>query len=111
MALLTAIMALASFVVAMNGFSAGVAAVQFLWPSGRRRGARVLIAVTWAALVAIGWSIPLMPAKIAGGSTPVVYYVMATGFLFAFIMILSLPGALIVSRKLERQSAPIRAFE
>jgi hypothetical protein len=101
-------------IVAFNLCAAGVAAVLHAWRSKMRRRGRIVAAAAAtgvlpastlivAGLVEIGWptSSPEEPLVVA----------LAFALVMGLTMIVSLPGAFLVARKLESPGEDYRAFE
>ena len=99
-------------VVGLNGFAAGLAAMLFLWRSRMRRGARIVTASTVAGLLPASVFLPIMftEPEFMGGEG-------ALGFGIGFVVTLavagavSLPGAILICRKLASPGDDYRAFE
>jgi hypothetical protein len=98
-------------IVGLNGFAAGIVTVLYLWRRQQRRGTRVLAAVMLTALLPASLMAPGMLMSASAGATAPVGMLVGTAFLFAAAMVVSLPGALIVARKLEAPGDEFRAFE
>jgi hypothetical protein len=99
------------FLVLLNGFAAGTAAVLHVWRSGQSRQSR---AVTAAAITGLVPAIMMIPAIIAQGSFEVpslVGSIVGIAVLCGLTMAVSLPGALIIARKLDGPGNAYAAFE
>lgn len=96
----TAIVLLLSAVL-LNGFSAGIAAALFLWREGMARGQRIAFAA-----LATGVTVCLLVVAIVlvdqGIDDDPVTSVIAMLFFVAVGAVMSLPGAVIISRRIER---------
>ena len=95
--------------VGLNGFAAGVAAVLHIWRRGMRRRTRVLLASVAGGLLPVS---PLLAFAFGGEVTgePRVLVIVA-GVFSAAAVVASLPGAVIVARRLEGPGDAVRAFE
>ena len=97
-------------VLALNASSAGVAALLHCWPGRFGRGGRIVLAglVAGSLPASIMIVVPLAQGG-AGGQTA--YWILASGLVFAVAVGLSLPGAIVVTRRLARPGEDYRAFE
>jgi len=98
-------------VIGLNGFAAGIVTVLHLWKRCQSRGGKVLIAAVSSALLSTGIIGPrLLFLSSAGGTTPAM---IALGAIIMFVvaMAASLPGAIIVARKLEAPDDVYRTFD
>ena len=96
-------------VLALNGFAAGVAAL-FYARKSMRGGSRNLLAAALAGLLPASLVIVVPLAQAGAGEEPYIW-LLAFAILFAVSTGVSLPGAIIVSRKLEKPGDEFRAFE
>ena len=92
----------ALFVIGVNGFAAGIAALFYIWRRRIRRGGRILP----AALIAV---IGVTEEGFSGEGPFIV--ALAFGLLLAVGSVLSLPGAILVAQGLERPGNEFKAFE
>lgn len=94
----------------LNGASAGVAALLHCWLSRFGRGARILSAALAAGALPASMLIvvPLADPETAGQPS---YWITAVALVFAVGGAASLPGAILVTRKLARPGEDYRAFE
>jgi hypothetical protein len=101
-------------VLGLNGFAAGMAAALYIWRRGMRRGARIASASTLAGLLPASIFIVAGASELFGASAlseePVVW-VVVVGLVLVVAGVVSLPGALVVGRKLEQPGSEYRAFE
>jgi hypothetical protein len=98
-------------IVILNGCAAGVVAILHAWRSSMRRGGRVIVAVAVTASLP---AIMFVPAFIGDSLNPAeepVVMVIAMSAIFVVAFVTSLPGAVIVARKLEAPGDEFRAFE
>ena len=95
--------------VGLNGFAAGVVAVLHIWSSATPRRTRIVSAGAATALLTAS---PLLALALGGEVTgePLVLVVLV-GLFSVLAAAASLPGALIVARKLEGPVDVVRAFE
>ena len=101
----------ALFVIGVNGFAAGIAALLYIWRRRIRRGGRILLAaltagILPATLIAV---IGLSEEGFSGEGPFIV--ALAFGLLLAVGSVLSLPGAILVAQGLERPGNEFKAFE
>lgn len=100
------------WLVGINGFSAGAAAALHIWKGKVRLRTRVLLACGIAGLLPSSLLVMIAAVEDAGGSLEA-----GMGFTIAFVGsllvtgLVSLPGALIVSRKLAGPGDAWRSFE
>jgi hypothetical protein len=98
-------------IVILNGCAAGVAAMIHARRSPMRRGGRLMLAVGVTALLPTSMFIPaFIGDSLANTEEP---YVMAfaVAAIFVVALVTSIPGALIMARKLEQPGDEFRAFE
>ena len=95
--------------VGLNGFAAGVVAVLHIWSSATPRRTPIVSAGAATALLTAS---PLLALAFGGEVTgePLVLVVLV-GLFSVLAAAASLPGALIVARKLERPVDAVCAFE
>lgn len=100
-------------IIGLNGFAAGVVAILHAWRSGLRRGGRMLAASAFAGLLSGSSFVGIVfLGTLDDGTTESIWLLAAVfGFFFAVAMIVSVPGALLVTRKLEAPGDDYRAFE
>ncbi len=99
-------------VIGLNGFSAGVAAMLFGWKRSIPRWGRIMFAVMAAGLLpsSMAGLAALSPAEFdLEGEAGVV--IAMFGALLAVGGLVSLPGAWLITRRLERPGDEHRAFE
>ena len=99
-------------IIGLNGFAAGLAAILYLWRRSLRRGSRATIAAAVSGFLPATIFIPmaLTDREFVAGDGIMIAAVGFTTF-WAVAMAVSLPGALIVARKLEAPGDDFRAFE
>ena len=107
----TAIWVIVVFIVMLNGCAAGVVGMLHAWRSKMGRGMRTLTAVVLTALLPSSMFIPSGFMDATMGTEGPLILGLAFGMVFALTLIVSLPGALIVARKLEQPGEEYRAFE
>lgn len=99
-------------VVSFNLCAAGVAAVLHAWRSKMRRGGRTVLASAVAGFLPAS---SIMAIGILGSPENITQdaavYAAIFGICFAVATLVSLPGAIIVARKLEAPGNDHRAFE
>jgi hypothetical protein len=95
----------------INGFAAGMVAILFAWRRSQRRGSRVLTAVVLTGLLPASMMVPALLAQASAGFESPAGMIIGTVGVFVLAMAGSLPGALIVARKLEAPGDEFRAFE
>ena len=99
------------FLVLLNGFAAGMAAVLHVWRSGQRRRSRI---VTAAALTGLVPTVMIFPAvfeqELAGGAQ-LAGMIVGMGMMFGLSTVVSLPGAVIIGRRLDGPGDAYRTFE
>jgi hypothetical protein len=96
--------------IGLNGFAAGVVAILEAWRSRMRQGSRIFIACATAALLPASYLV-VIPATTGAGSEEFGVMLLAAAVVFAVSIVASLPGAVIVSRKLVQPGDAYRAFE
>ena len=95
--------------VGLNGFAAGVVAVLHIWRRETRRRTRILLASVAGGLLPMS---PLLAFAFGGEVTGVpLVLVIVAGVFSAMAAAASLPGAVIVARRLEGPGDAVRAFE
>jgi hypothetical protein len=99
------------FVIGLNGFAAGVAAILHAWRHGQKRATRTLIAAISAGLFPFSWLVPTFFSELGSGSEAPLYLALGGGVLFAIATAVSFPAAIVVSRKLEAPGDQFRTFE
>jgi hypothetical protein len=98
-------------IVILNGCAAGVVAMLHAWRSSMRRGSRVTVALAVTAFLPASMFIPaIIKDSLTDAEEPVIM-ALAVGAIFVVALVTSLPGALIVARKLEAPGDEFRAFE
>ena len=97
-------------VLALNLTSAGVAALLHCWRGKSGRGSRIVLAGLVAGSLPASFLI-VVPLAQGGDGTEPVYWILALGLVFAVAVGLSLPGAIVVTRRLARPGEDYRAFE
>ena len=99
-------------IIGLNGFAAGLAAILHLWRRTMRRGARATMSAAVSGLLPASIFIPMAftDREFVGGEGQIIA---AVGFatFWAVATAVSLPGSLIISRKLEAPGEEFRAFE
>ena len=100
-------------VVAGNGLAAGVAAVLHAWQVRLPRESRIFVASATAALIptAVLFVLALVGSSQADGSIGTSELLIVAGACLAVTTIVSLPGAIAVTRKLEAPGDAYRVFE
>jgi hypothetical protein len=96
--------------IGLNGFAAGVVAVLQAWRSGMRRGSRIFVASATSALLPASYMI-VIPAMTGTSGEEFGIMILSSAVIFAFATVVSLPGAIIVSRKLVQPGDEYRTFE
>ena len=101
-----------ALIIGLNGFAAGSSAILYLWRPRVRRAARIVTAVLLSGFLPASVLIPVAIASgaFAGGEGPIVFGIGFVAF-FALAGAVSLPGALIVARKLEKPGDEFLTFE
>ncbi|KRA83109.1 hypothetical protein [Altererythrobacter sp. Root672] len=97
--------------VGLNGFAAGVAAALSVWGPAWKRPSRILVAAASAGFLPFGVLIPATFLELSSGMKESTYLALGFGVMFVIATVVSLPGAIVVSRKLERPSDDFLAFE
>lgn len=98
-------------IIGLNGFAAGMVAVLHVWRSKRPRRSRVLIAATITGLVPAALAAPAMLVDMSSGMVAPVGLLIGIAVACVLAMAASLPGAVIVARKLDGPGDAYRAFE
>jgi len=111
MSALIGIWAIAVFVVVLNGFSAGLTAFFHLWRSKQARRSRALTAAAITGLIPLVVAAPAVLTQTSNGTVSVVGFIVGFGVLSVLTMAVSLPGAVIIARKLDGPGDAYRAFE
>lgn len=93
--------------IGLNGFAAGVVAILHAWRRKMRRGGRILLASAAAGSLPTSVIFVIMMTE----SEELVVVALGLVMVLAVSGVLSLPGAMIVARKLERPGDQFRAFE
>jgi hypothetical protein len=97
-------------VVGLNGFAAGVVALLHIWRHGMRRRTRILLAGAAAGLLLASPLLTFAFGEVNVSGEPLVLVVLVV-LMSAFAAAASLPGAVIIARKLEGPGGAFRAFE
>ena len=107
-----AIWVIVIWILVLNCCAAGVAAVLHIWHGTRRRGGRNVAAAALTALLNVCMFVPvvLTDPMAAQSEEPLVLGAVFLGLL-AVTVLVTLPGAIIVSRKLAAPGDEFRAFE
>jgi cytochrome bd-type quinol oxidase subunit 2 len=107
----TAIWVIVIFIIALNGAAAGVVAAFHAWQSRMRRGQRIVAAATASGVLSGAWLIPFaLSAESTNSEEPMIIVLVFVAFIGVGTLV-SLPGALIVGRKLDSPGDIHRAFE
>jgi len=98
--------------IGLNGFAAGLAAILSLWRPTTRRVGRTLLASAFSGFLpaSIFFPMALTQREFIGGEGPIVAAV-AFAVVFVIAAVASLPGAIFMTRKLEKPGNEFRAFE
>jgi hypothetical protein len=97
-------------VVGLNGFAAGAAAVLHLWRGRMAHGARSMLAAALAGALPASFMI-VVPMAESGMGGQFTIFLLAFAVIFAGATAISLPGAIIISKKLAKPGEEYRAFE
>ena len=97
-------------IVGLNGFAAGVVALLHAWRRTQRRRSRVLTAGAVAGSLPAVLLLPLMLLDISWEVEAPMAFIGA-GVFSAIAFVVSLPGAIVVARKLEGPGDAYKAFE
>lgn len=97
-------------VIALNGFAAGIVAGLHVRRRSMRRRSRVLLAAVAAGLLPAQFMI-VVPLAEGGAGEELFIWALAFGMSLAVGTLLSLPGAIVASRKLDAPGDDYRAFE
>ena len=111
MAALIGLWAILVSIIGLNGFAAGVVAVLHLWRPEQSRGGKVLFAVVFSGLLPTSLMIPSFLFAASVGTIAPVGMMIGAVVMFVLALVISLPGALIVARKLDAPGDHYRAFE
>ena len=111
MAALIGIWSVLVFLVLLNGFAAGIAAALHVWRSKQPRRSRILTAAAVSGLVPAAIALPAMAADVSSGMVAPLGLLVGIAVICAIAMGASLPGAVIVARKLDGPGDAYRAFE
>jgi len=106
-----AIWAIVLFVVVLNGFAAGMAAILHVWRTRQPRRSRALTAAAITGLIPVVMSAPAVFAQATVGAVSVFGLIVGFAVVYGLTMAVSLPGALIIARMLEGPGGAYRAFE
>ena len=98
-------------IIALNVFSIGIVAVLHLWRRRQSRGGKVLIAAVCTGLLPASLMVPSLLLSVSIGATAPAGLLIGAVVVFVAAMVVSLPGALIVARKLDAPGEDYRAFE
>ena len=98
-------------IVGVNLSAAGVVAILHAWRSKMRRGGRIFTAAAMTGLLPASLMIPTMLPGVSAGAEAPVGLVVAFFMVLGMVTVVSLPGALIVARKLEAPGDEFRVFE
>ena len=98
-------------VFVLNGFAAGLAAALHVWRKDQPRRSRVLTAAGITALVPVVITLPAIYFEVSTGASAVVPVIVGFAFICGVTMAISLPGAVIIARKLDGPGEAYRAFE
>ena len=97
--MITALIAIAVFIVLLNGFAAGLVAVSYFWRDAQGVMKRALVGALGAGIVCLLMvSGPLVAGRGLGNGLAAAVLSLATIFAVGFLV--SLPGAYILSRKI-----------
>jgi peptidoglycan/LPS O-acetylase OafA/YrhL len=98
-------------IIGLNGFAAGVSAALYIWGKRIRRGGRIMLAAFAAGSIpaAMIAGIGLSEEGFSGEGSMIVVFVF--GVFVAVGAVVSLPGAILVARGLERPGDDFKAFE
>lgn len=99
------------FTVLLNGFAAGVAAALHVWRPEQLRRSRVLTAAAVAGLIPAMIAVPPMLMDISVGARAPFGLVLGVAVISVVAMAASLPGAVIIARKLDGPGNAYTAFE
>jgi len=97
-------------IVGLNGFAAGIVAVLHAWRSPMRPGNRTFLASAASGSLPASYMI-VVPAASGEAASEFGIMLLVSAVLLAVGTVVSLPGAIIVSRKLASPGDDYRAFE
>lgn len=97
--------------VLLNGFAAGVAAALHVWRSGQPRRSRAVTAAGITGLLPLVMVFPAAIEPAMRGTASVVGLIIGFIVLCGLSMAVSLPGAVIIARKLDGPGNAYQAFE
>ena len=98
--------------IGINGFAAGVVAILHAWRSKMRRGGRILLASFAAgALPASLIFVAMLTEAEVGVAEEPIAMMLGSAMILVLSGVLSLPGAIVVARRLERPGNEFRAFQ
>lgn len=98
-------------IVGLNGFAAGMAAVLHVWRPQQRRRDRALKAAAITGFLPASLLAPAMIGGFSAGSEALTGLIIGFAAIYLISSVVSLPGATIVARSLERPGDAYRAFE
>jgi MFS superfamily sulfate permease-like transporter len=98
-------------IIGLNGFAAGMVAVLKGWRSKQSRRSRALTAAAVAGLFPAAIALPAMAVDVSAGSMAPLGLILGIAVICVVAMVASLPGAVIVARKLDGPGDAFRAFE
>ncbi len=84
-------------IILLNGFAAGLAAALYLWRGDWRRGRRTMTSLTGTGAVS---ALTIAGAMLEDDLEPALFVALA--MVFAGGMVVAIPGAALMSRKIER---------
>ena len=103
--------ALVFFTVLLNGFAAGVAAAFHVWRPRQPRRSRILTAAAVAGLIPAMIAVPTLLMDVSMGARAPFGLVLGVAVISVVAMVASLPGAVIIGRKLDGPGNAYTAFE
>ena len=95
----------------LNGFAAGIVAALYVWGGNQARRSRALTAAGITGLVPLVMALPAVLYQASTGETPVVALIVGFAMVCGLAMAISLPGAVIIARKLDGPGGAYRTFE
>lgn len=96
--------------IGLNGFAAGIVAVLHEWRSSLRRASRIVVASTTSGLLPASYFM-VIPAATAAERGEFGVMALAGAVVFVIAAVASLPGAIVLARKLARPGDEFRTFE